>query len=81
MEPKNAAYLDSYGWVLFRLGQFEEALKYLLQAAELQSDPTVLEHVGDAYQALKQTADAKIWWRKALQIKPDSKELKDKLKD
>jgi tetratricopeptide (TPR) repeat protein len=81
LEPNNAAYLDSYGWVLFRLGQFDEALKYLLKAAELQSDPTVLEHVGDAYQALKQTADAREWWRKALQIQPENKQVKEKLKD
>ena len=81
LEPNNAAYVDSYGWVLFRLGQFDEALKYLLRAAELQSDPTVLEHVGDTYQALKQTTDAREWWRKALQLQPENKQLKEKLKD
>ncbi|MBI5266793.1 MAG: tetratricopeptide repeat protein, partial [candidate division Zixibacteria bacterium] len=81
LEPQNAAFLDSYGWVLYRLGQFDEALKYLLQAASIQSDPTVFEHVGDTYMSLKETAQAKDWWRKALKLQPDNKALKEKLKD
>ena len=81
LEPKNAAFLDSYGWVLYRLGQFDEALKYLLQAAELQSDPTVLEHLVDTYLALQDSSKASEWWRKALKLQPDNKQLKSKLKD
>ena len=80
LEPGNTAYLDSYGWVLFRLGNFEEGLKYLLQAAELQSDPTVLEHVGDTYKAMNDPLKAKEWWQKALKLQPENKQLKEKLK-
>ena len=38
-EPKNAAYLDSMAWVLFKLNQPEEALPYALKAAELSEQP------------------------------------------
>src|SRR5207237_2536378 len=31
-EPKNAAYLDSLAWVLFKLNQPQEALPYVLKA-------------------------------------------------
>ena len=33
-EPKNAAYLDSMGWVLFKLGKPEEALDFLFACLE-----------------------------------------------
>ncbi len=40
-EPDNAAYLDSMGWVLFRLGEYEQARKHLEEAAEIRSPRTV----------------------------------------
>ena len=47
-EPKNAAYLDSLAWVLFKLKQPKEALPYALKAAELSEKPdaTVYDHIG-----------------------------------
>jgi tetratricopeptide (TPR) repeat protein len=64
-EPDNAAYRDSLGWVLFRKGQVREALPELEKAAALEPDPTVLEHLGDAYRAAGQNEKAKQSWRKA----------------
>jgi tetratricopeptide (TPR) repeat protein len=54
-EPKNAAFLDSLAWVLFKLDQPKEALPYALQAAELTEKPdaTLYDHLGDIYAALK----------------------------
>ena len=64
-EPENAAYRDSLGWVLFRLGKTAEALPELEKAAAAEPDPTVLEHLGDACQAAGQSAKAKTYWNKA----------------
>jgi tetratricopeptide (TPR) repeat protein len=80
LEPKNGAYLDSYGWVLYRQKQFQEALGYLQQAAELQPDPTVFEHLGDVYRELQNPVKAREWWEKALKILPENKQLIEKLK-
>ncbi len=54
LEPDNAAYLDSLGWVLFRLGRAEDAVIWLERAVELSSepDPTLYDHLGDVYEAL-----------------------------
>src|SRR5881398_432441 len=51
MEPNNASYLDSLGWVEFRKGKFDQALADLLRAAKNmdREDPVVLEHIGDTY--------------------------------
>jgi tetratricopeptide (TPR) repeat protein len=49
-EPENGAYLDSYGWVLYKLGRQEEALKQLLLAEEkIKDDYTVYYHLGEVY--------------------------------
>ena len=49
-DPKNGAYLDSLGWVLFRLNKLPEAEAKLHEALELMSrDPTVHDHLGDVY--------------------------------
>ena len=67
-EPKNAAYLDSLAWVLFKLNQPKEALPYALKAAELSEEPdaTVCDHLGDIYAALNQLDKAREAWRKSL---------------
>jgi len=79
-EPKNAAYLDSLAWVLFKLNQPQEALSYALRAAELSEAPdaTVYDHLGDIYAALQQMDKAREAWRKALSIEP-SAEIQKKL--
>ena len=72
-EPKNAAFLDSLAWVLFKLNQPGEALPYVLKSAELseQPDATVYDHLGDIYAALKQLEHAREAWGKSLAIEPN----------
>jgi len=70
LEPKNVAYLDSMGWVLFKLNQPKEALGYILQAIKFseEEDAEVYSHLGDIYAALGQTDKAHEAWRKSLAI-------------
>lgn len=73
-EPDNRAYLDSLGWVLFRLERYEEALEALLKA---NSDPdfqdaTLQEHLGDVYDALGRSEESIEAWRKALATEQES---------
>ncbi len=80
LEPKNAAFLDSLAWVLFKLDQPKEALTFLLQALEHieEPDPTLYDHLGDIYAALHQPDKAAEAWRKALAIEPNQ-EIQKKL--
>lgn len=73
-EPENGAYLDSMGWVYFRLSEYEKAKEYLLSAtfnidAENEENYLVFEHLGDVYYVLGLFPEAVEAWRKALQIK------------
>ncbi len=65
-EPDNRAYLDSLGWVYYRLGRFPEAVAELEKAVdEKQPDGTVLDHLGDAYEKLGRHSDAVAAWQRA----------------
>ncbi len=67
--PTNGAYLDSYGWLFYKKGEFETAVKWLkLSAGTLQGDdPVVLDHLGDAHWQLGQSEDAVDAWTQAVE--------------
>ena len=68
-EPNNGAYLDSLGWVYFRLGQMEQAETYLLRALQSTAkDPTVNDHLGDVYFKLGRLKDAISQWEVSLKL-------------
>ena len=79
-EPKNAAYLDSMAWVLFKLKHPKDALPYVLQAVELTDKPdaTVYDHLGDIYAALNELDQARDAWRKSLAVE-QSEDISKKL--
>ena len=64
-EPDNAAYRDSLGWVLYRKGRYQEAVSELAKAAEMEPDPVVLDHLGDAYAKTNQVDKARVTWERA----------------
>jgi len=67
-QPENAAYRDSLGWVLYRLGRYEQAVRQLEKAVALdeQPDGVILDHLGDAHLATGQRAAAIEAYRRAL---------------
>ena len=81
MDPNNGAYLDSLGWLDYRSGKFEQALTELLRAAQVlpKDDPTVFEHIGDAYAKLDRVPQALDYWQKAIAFDPDNKQLAAKI--
>ena len=67
-EPNNPAYLDSLGWVYFKLGKYDQAEDNLNKAAaHMGSDPTVQEHLGDLYQKTGRLKLAAAHWDRAVQ--------------
>ncbi|HLM56784.1 MAG TPA: tetratricopeptide repeat protein, partial [Pyrinomonadaceae bacterium] len=68
-EPSNPSFLDSLGWVNFKLGKLKEAEKYLSDAARRNStSATIQEHLGDLFQRLGQHDKARGAWQKALSL-------------
>jgi TPR repeat protein len=76
--PKEAAYLDSYGWALYQLGRFHEALPPLCDAARRDpGHPEVQAHLGDALWRLGRKDQARQQWQRALELAEQPSELSD----
>lgn len=74
-EPTNASYLDSLGWVHFKLGQLDEAERYLSDASRRNPrSPTIQEHLGDLLQKRGKPEEARAAWRKALSLSTEPNE-------
>ncbi len=79
-DADNGYYIDSRGWVFYKMGRFEEALKELERARGIVEDAVILEHLGDVYRELGRSAAAREAYEKALEIEPGNRELRLKLK-
>ena len=67
LEPQNGAYLDSLGWVYFRLGNYDLAEENLRHAAEkTPNDATVQDHLGELYARTGKLKTAAVHWERAL---------------
>ena len=75
LDPTNAAYLDSLGWVHYRLGNLEIAEQWLRRALQLgEPDGTVLAHLGEVLVAKGAQDEARLVLRQALERLPESPE-------
>ena len=80
-DPGNAAIIDSYGWVLFRLGRSEQALDYLRRAYALQKDPDIASHLGQVLWVLGQHDEARRYFDAARKLDPDNRSLRRALQE
>lgn len=74
-EPDNAAIVDSYGWVLYRLGRNEEALVQLRRAWTLAKDPEIAAHVGEVLWVLGRKDEARHFFDEARKLDPENRAL------
>ncbi|MBN2288707.1 MAG: tetratricopeptide repeat protein [Candidatus Glassbacteria bacterium] len=79
-EPGNGHYIDSLGWVLFRMGRTEEALGYIKASLEAIGDhPEVYEHLGDIYYAQGKYELALQAWNKSLDMNGSNQALRQRM--
>ena len=68
IQPSSGFFVDSLGWVYYRLKDYEKAVQWLEQAIQLEPlDPIITEHLGDAYWQVDRKFEAIYKWRLALQ--------------
>jgi len=81
--PKNTAYLDTYGYILFKLNRPDEAEKYLIDAYHKQPfEEEIMEHLADLYRKTNRPQKIKEMYRRAIDTGVDFKnKLLEKLKD
>jgi tetratricopeptide (TPR) repeat protein len=75
LEPDNGSFLDSLGWIQYQRGDVAGAIVTLEKAEALAGpEPTILEHLGDAYRRSARDADAARAFRRAIQAIDDGAE-------
>jgi tetratricopeptide (TPR) repeat protein len=73
--PNDGYITDSLGWVLYRVGKFDQAIPHMERAVELVPvDPIINDHLGDTYWMVNRKLEAAFQWRRALSFKPEEKD-------
>lgn len=83
LEPKDGFILDTYGWILFKRGNWSEAIAYLERAHQAQPRESIIaEHLGDAYFKGQMLEKARAMYERALEhadSKTRERELNQKI--
>jgi tetratricopeptide (TPR) repeat protein len=84
-EPENSSFLDTIGWVHFKLGNNTPASEYIekaiqmRQGAGLAPGPVLLDHLGDIYYKMGQKQKALELWKNAFSSDPTNKTIERKI--
>jgi len=80
--PDHYAYLDTLGWVLYKMGDYSGALRSLARALTLAPEPhpELYDHIGDVLVKLGRAGEALPWWAKSYSLDPDEA-VAEKLRD
>jgi len=77
-DPGNGAIIDSLGWLYFKKGQYQDALKLLNQAlAKIPDDPEVAKHLGQLWLKTGNKPKARQYFEKALNQNPREAQKKE----
>lgn len=79
LAPNDPYILDSLGWVEFRLGRLEQALKTLQRAYEIKADAEIAAHLGEVMWTMGRQDEAKKLWRSANDKDPKNETLRTTL--
>lgn len=79
-QPDNPSYLDTIGWIYYRLGVYKEAEQHVKKALEKgEANAVVYEHLGDIYYAMNDKERALEQWKIALKLDEDNATLRSKI--
>ena len=81
LERNNSTFLDTYAWIQYQLGNYEEARKFMRQALSYDSSKSYAlpEHYGDILFALGDYFMARTYWGKAIELGGDKAALEERI--
>ena len=80
ISPNISAYLDTIGWIYYKLSEFEKAKEFISQALLYEdTSPVILEHYGDVLISFNEIEEALIFYNKALLLDENNDKLKSKI--
>ncbi len=68
-EGDNDTYIDTYAWVLYKLGRYRDAYRAMMKifSRENERDPEILEHMGFILKAMDNCTEAAVYWRSSME--------------
>lgn len=79
-DPDNSAYLDTYGWIHYKLGNTDKAIEYIEKAIDIGGvSAEVYEHLGDIYLKKGNKETAIKYFERALELEENRFKLEEKL--
>jgi len=84
LRPGEATFLDTYGWILYRGGKYNDAKEYIQKAIDTDpqnADATLYDHLGDVYFKMNDTDKAVQSWQKAKEKGDDDPQLEKKIQE
>jgi tetratricopeptide (TPR) repeat protein len=78
--PNEPAFIDSMGWIQYRMGNLKAAVSYLRKAFKLFKDSEIAAHLGEVLWMMGERPEAKEIWDRALKDDPGSVHLLDVMK-
>ena len=80
LEPNNSAYLDTIGWIFYKLKKYNKAIDYIEKSISLDpNNVVVLEHLGDVYMEINKVQDAKFYYKKILDLDKNNSRILNKI--
>lgn len=80
VRPDEPAYVDSLGWVEYRLGNLEAARELLEQAYAAMPDHEIAAHLGEVLWVSGDRTAALLVWQEGLELDPDSAVLAETMR-
>lgn len=80
LKPNDAFYLDSLGWVYYRLGELDKAVDYLRQAVVIRPDVELLTHLGEVLWQQDKHDEARQIWQRAMKKEAANTLLNDTMR-
>lgn len=77
LKPDDAAVIDSFGWVNYRLGNYEKAIQLLRRALSRSEDGEIAAHLGEVLWVSGAEEEARSVWKRALKNTPDNSVLQE----
>ena len=79
--PDSNTFIDTYGWVLFKMKKYDEAEQLVFKALvkSEEKDADILEHYGDVLFQIGKKEEALLFWKKAIKAGSTSALIKEKI--
>ena len=80
MKPEDPAFIDSYGWVNYRMGNYDEAIRLLRKALSQVEDGEIAAHLGEVLWVSGKQQEALGIWNRALKKSPQDSKIIETMK-